>query len=67
MFSDFGKFITQNIPFKSHKTLCPQLKRYLNKNSKPYGNYSKNNLKIAEFALNLYFTIFEDYAYSGVR
>lgn len=31
MFSDFGKFITQNIPFKSHKTLCPQLKLYLNK------------------------------------
>lgn len=47
--------------------LCPQLKPYLNKNSKPCGNYSKNNLKIAEFDLNLYFTIFEDYAYSGVR
>jgi hypothetical protein len=27
----------------------------------------KNNLKIAEFALNLYFTILKDYAYSGVR
>jgi hypothetical protein len=34
MFGDFGKFITQKLLFKSHKTLCPPLKLCLNKNSK---------------------------------